>query len=157
MNDGFVTVLVAQIHRPHHQLRRSQLWAIPCCRETWISQFTSKNICIKLWRCSSFLLMPNQVLLWSVFGATHLARLLGLFLFVLLFNFCFHIYFFLVKLPDFLNKTPMSDGKLKLVLKNLSSFAVYLESHKEWFGEQNYQTERKKSNAGNWRILFFFL
>ncbi|XP_055383620.1 protein male-specific lethal-3 isoform X2 [Condylostylus longicornis] len=54
-----------------------------------------------------------------MFGATHLARLI-------------------VKLPDFLNASTISDDKLKILLQHLDSFVLYLESHKEWFSEQNY-------------------
>lgn len=55
-----------------------------------------------------------------IYGAVHLARLI-------------------VKLPDFLNMTPMSDQKLALLVQHLDSFIKYLENHKEWFGEHNYR------------------
>ncbi|KAL9908720.1 LOW QUALITY PROTEIN: protein male-specific lethal-3-like [Glossina fuscipes fuscipes] len=54
-----------------------------------------------------------------IFGAPHLARLI-------------------VKLPEFLNATNMSDDKLKVLLQHLDTFTNYLESHKEWFNEDNY-------------------
>ncbi|XP_013109682.2 protein male-specific lethal-3 isoform X2 [Stomoxys calcitrans] len=54
-----------------------------------------------------------------IFGAPHLARLI-------------------VKLPEFLNASTMSDEKLKIILQHLDTFVRYLESHKEWFNEDNY-------------------
>ncbi|XP_037813754.1 protein male-specific lethal-3 [Lucilia sericata] len=54
-----------------------------------------------------------------IFGAPHLARLL-------------------VKLPEFLNASSMTDEKLKVLLQHLDTFTNYLESHKEWFNEDNY-------------------
>lgn len=59
-----------------------------------------------------------------IFGATHLARLI-------------------VKLPEFLNATTITEDKLKLLLQHLDSFVHYLESRKEWFGEHNYFKEPK--------------
>lgn len=59
-----------------------------------------------------------------IFGATHLARLI-------------------VKLPEFLNATTITEEKLKLLLQHLDSFVHYLESRKEWFGEHNYFKEPK--------------
>ncbi|XP_073837593.1 male-specific lethal 3 isoform X2 [Musca autumnalis] len=55
-----------------------------------------------------------------IFGAPHLARLI-------------------VKLPEFLNASTMSDDKLKIILQHLDTFVNYLESHKEWFNEENYE------------------
>lgn len=49
-----------------------------------------------------------------------------------------------MRLPDFLNATTIPDDKLKILLRHLDSFVGYLESHKEWFGEQNYLAEVKK-------------
>uniref|UniRef100_A0A1B0B958 Uncharacterized protein n=1 Tax=Glossina palpalis gambiensis TaxID=67801 RepID=A0A1B0B958_9MUSC len=48
------------------------------------------------------------------------------------------LYVFVVKLPEFLNATNMSDDKLKVLLQHLDTFTNYLESHKEWFNEDNY-------------------
>ncbi|XP_058985719.1 protein male-specific lethal-3-like [Musca domestica] len=61
-----------------------------------------------------------------IFGAPHLARLI-------------------VKLPEFLNASTMSDEKLKIILQHLDTFVNYLESHKDWFNEENY--ERKYVNV----------
>ncbi|XP_061390343.1 protein male-specific lethal-3 [Musca vetustissima] len=65
-----------------------------------------------------------------IFGAPHLARLI-------------------VKLPEFLNASTMSDEKLKIILQHLDTFVNYLESHKEWFNEDNY--ERKYVNIAQER------
>ncbi|KAI9588192.1 hypothetical protein GQX74_004038 [Glossina fuscipes] len=46
--------------------------------------------------------------------------------------------FLQIKLPEFLNATNMSDDKLKVLLQHLDTFTNYLESHKEWFNEDNY-------------------
>lgn len=45
---------------------------------------------------------------------------------------------FTVKLPDFLNATPMTDEKLNVLFKHLDTFIEFLEEHQEFFGEQNY-------------------
>lgn len=50
-----------------------------------------------------------------------------------------------MRLPDFLNATTIPDDKLKILLRHLDSFVGYLESHKEWFGEQNYVADDKKA------------
>lgn len=50
-----------------------------------------------------------------------------------------------MRLPDFLNATTIPDEKLKILLRHLDSFVGYLESHKEWFGEQNYLPGDKKT------------
>ncbi|EDW73430.1 uncharacterized protein Dwil_GK17539 [Drosophila willistoni] len=54
-----------------------------------------------------------------VFGAPHLARLM-------------------IKLPECLNASPISNEKLEDLLPHLDSFINYLENHKEWFDRQNY-------------------
>lgn len=55
-----------------------------------------------------------------IFGSIHLSRLI-------------------VKLPDFVNATPMSDDKLKLLLQYLDNFIEFLETHREWFTEHQYK------------------
>lgn len=61
-------------------------------------------------------LLPSEVSVEPsmVFGAVHLSRLV-------------------VKLPDFVNATPMSDEKLKLLLQNLDNFIEYVH---EFFKEK---------------------
>ncbi|XP_030386416.1 protein male-specific lethal-3 isoform X2 [Scaptodrosophila lebanonensis] len=54
-----------------------------------------------------------------VFGAPHLARLL-------------------VKLPEYLNVSPISNESLGELLPHLDTFINYLENHKEWFDKENY-------------------
>ncbi|XP_053680952.1 protein male-specific lethal-3 [Anopheles nili] len=54
-----------------------------------------------------------------IYGAIHLARLI-------------------VKLPEFLSATQMTDEKLKLLLRFLDTFAEFIEEHEEWFGKQFY-------------------
>ncbi|XP_067645960.1 protein male-specific lethal-3 isoform X2 [Eurosta solidaginis] len=66
-----------------------------------------------------------------IFGAPHLARLI-------------------VKLPEFLNASSMSDDKLKVLLQHLDTFVNYLEARKEWFNEDNYarsNTTRKRASS----------
>ncbi|XP_075160789.1 male-specific lethal 3 [Haematobia irritans] len=65
-----------------------------------------------------------------IFGAPHLARLI-------------------VKLPEFLNASTMSDEKLKIILQHLDTFVNYLESHKEWFNEDNYARSINQSHTDN--------
>lgn len=63
------------------------------------------------------------------------------------------MFYFLVKLPDFLNATSISDDKLKLLLSHLDTFIEYLEIHPEWFGELYYKDTRltviKEDNDDN--------
>ncbi|XP_017071189.1 protein male-specific lethal-3 [Drosophila eugracilis] len=54
-----------------------------------------------------------------VFGAPHLARLM-------------------LKMPIFLNASPISNKKLEDLLPHLDSFINYLENHREWFDKDNY-------------------
>uniref|UniRef100_W8BCH8 Protein male-specific lethal-3 n=2 Tax=Ceratitis capitata TaxID=7213 RepID=W8BCH8_CERCA len=66
-----------------------------------------------------------------IFGAPHLARLI-------------------VKLPEFLNASSMSDEKLKVLLQHLDTFVNYLEARKEWFNEDNYartNAARKRTSS----------
>lgn len=62
-----------------------------------------------------------------VYGAVHLSRLV-------------------VKLPDFVNATPMPDEKLKLLIQNLDNFIEFLETHREWFTEHQYKDAIKKES-----------
>ncbi|XP_037041129.1 protein male-specific lethal-3 isoform X2 [Bradysia coprophila] len=55
-----------------------------------------------------------------IYGAIHLARLI-------------------VKLPEFLNSSAISDAKLKVLLSHLDVFMEFMESHKEWFSALNYR------------------
>lgn len=83
-----------------------------------------------------------------IFGSVHLSRLI-------------------VKLPDFVNATPMSDDKLKLLLQYLDNFIEYkllsnikekifvksnilfrfLETHREWFTEHQYKDAISKTKS----------
>ncbi|XP_060652212.1 protein male-specific lethal-3 [Drosophila nasuta] len=68
------------------------------------------------WRLLSAESRPEKSMM---FGAPHLARLL-------------------VKLPEYLNVSPISNEKLEDLLKHLNSFINYLENHEEWFDKENY-------------------
>lgn len=68
------------------------------------------------WRLLSAESQPEKSM---VFGAPHLSRLL-------------------VKLPECLNVSPISNEKLEDLLKHLNSFINYLENHEEWFDKENY-------------------
>ncbi|KAH8255220.1 hypothetical protein KR038_006039 [Drosophila bunnanda] len=68
------------------------------------------------WRLLSAESPPEKSM---VFGAPHLARMM-------------------IKLPEFLNASPMSNKKLEVLLPHLDSFINYLENHKEWFDKENY-------------------
>ncbi|KAM8707621.1 hypothetical protein ACLKA7_014709 [Drosophila subpalustris] len=68
------------------------------------------------WRLLSAESPPEKSMM---FGAPHLARLL-------------------VKLPECLNVSPISNEKLEDLLKHLNSFINYLENHEEWFDKENY-------------------
>ncbi|XP_022216705.2 protein male-specific lethal-3 [Drosophila obscura] len=68
------------------------------------------------WRLLSAESMPEKSM---VFGAPHLARLM-------------------IKVPEYLNISPISNQKLEDLLPHLDSFINYLENHKEWFDKENY-------------------
>ncbi|EDV38851.1 uncharacterized protein Dana_GF24792 [Drosophila ananassae] len=68
------------------------------------------------WRLLSAESPPEKSM---VFGAPHLARMM-------------------IKLPEFLNFSPISNRKLVDLLPHLDSFINYLENHKEWFDKENY-------------------
>ncbi|XP_058802000.1 male-specific lethal 3 homolog isoform X2 [Phymastichus coffea] len=58
----------------------------------------------------------------NIYGAIHLVRLF-------------------VRLPDLLQRSDITDGKLKVVLKYIDMFLSFIEMHKEWFGEQFYMSK----------------
>ncbi|XP_017128438.1 protein male-specific lethal-3 [Drosophila elegans] len=68
------------------------------------------------WRLLSAESPPEKSM---VFGAPHLARLM-------------------IKMPMFLNASPISNRKLEDLLPHLDSFINYLENHREWFDKENY-------------------
>ncbi|KAH8398749.1 hypothetical protein KR222_002709, partial [Zaprionus bogoriensis] len=68
------------------------------------------------WRLLSAESPPEKSM---IFGAPYLARML-------------------VKLPEYLNASPISNEKLEDLLPHLNSFINYLENHKEWFDKDNY-------------------
>uniref|UniRef100_A0AAG5CXR9 Protein male-specific lethal-3 n=1 Tax=Anopheles atroparvus TaxID=41427 RepID=A0AAG5CXR9_ANOAO len=63
-----------------------------------------------------------------IYGAIHLARLI-------------------VKLPEFLSATAITDEKLKLLLKFLDIFAEFIEEHEEWFGKPFYFSARDSDDV----------
>ncbi|KAH8362765.1 hypothetical protein KR084_000837 [Drosophila pseudotakahashii] len=68
------------------------------------------------WRLLSAESPPEKSM---VFGAPHLARLM-------------------IKMPMFLNASPISNKKLEDLLPHLDCFINYLENHREWFDKENY-------------------
>ncbi|KAH8302415.1 hypothetical protein KR044_006295 [Drosophila immigrans] len=74
------------------------------------------------WRLLSAESRPEKSMM---FGAPHLARLL-------------------VKLPEYLNVSPISNEKLEDLLKHLNSFINYLENHEEWFDKENYAVNQEQ-------------
>ncbi|XP_017043317.1 protein male-specific lethal-3 [Drosophila ficusphila] len=68
------------------------------------------------WRLLSAESPPERSM---IFGAPHLARLM-------------------IKMPMFLNASPISNRKLEDLLPHLDSFTNYLENHREWFDKDNY-------------------
>ncbi|ALC44104.1 msl-3 [Drosophila busckii] len=68
------------------------------------------------WRLLSAESPPEKSM---VFGAPHLARLL-------------------VKIPEWLNGSPIPNEKLKDLLPHLGSLINYVENHKAWFDKDNY-------------------
>nr|ABV49054.1 male specific lethal 3 [Drosophila simulans]ABV82490.1 male-specific lethal 3 [Drosophila simulans] len=68
------------------------------------------------WRLLSAESPPEKSM---VFGAPHLVRLM-------------------IKMPMFLNASPISNKKLEDLLPHLDAFINYLENHREWFDRENY-------------------
>ncbi|KAH8269964.1 hypothetical protein KR018_001004 [Drosophila ironensis] len=73
-----------------------------------------------------------------VFGAPHLARLMRELLACTCTENRSEGIFIAVKMPEFLNVSPMSNQKLVDLLAHFDSFINFLESHKEWFDKENY-------------------
>uniref|UniRef100_A0A6P4FHY3 Protein male-specific lethal-3 n=1 Tax=Drosophila rhopaloa TaxID=1041015 RepID=A0A6P4FHY3_DRORH len=84
------------------------------------------------WRLLSAESSPEKSM---VFGAPHLARLM-------------------IKMPMFLNASPISNRKLEDLLPHLDSFINYLENHREWFDKENYVNPTAQPQDALQRELF---
>ncbi|KAH8316743.1 hypothetical protein KR074_001997 [Drosophila pseudoananassae] len=87
------------------------------------------------WRLLSAESPPEKSM---VFGAPHLARMMSKLLIIVGGYPMAHLRCLSVKLPEFLNVSPISNQKLVDLLPHLDSFINYLENHKEWFDKENY-------------------
>nr|CAD7573867.1 unnamed protein product [Timema californicum] len=116
------TVKTEEVINHHFSNSNSQSSSLPSIPE----RPTSPRSCtllnrVLVWRCiPDKLYSESPVVPCLVYGAAHLARLL-------------------VKLPEMLYSTNMTERRLKLILRDMYHFMKYLEEHDEWFGEQFYK------------------
>nr|CAD7447854.1 unnamed protein product [Timema bartmani] len=116
------TVKTEEVINHHFSNSNSQSSSLPSIpeRPTSPRSHTLLNR-VLVWRCiPDKLYSESPVVPCLVYGAAHLARLL-------------------VKLPEMLYSTNMTERRLKLVLRDMYHFMKYLEEHDEWFGEQFYK------------------
>ncbi|KAH8379957.1 hypothetical protein KR009_008231, partial [Drosophila setifemur] len=73
-----------------------------------------------------------------IFGAPHLARMMGELWSIFQCRTEINSLALPVKLPQFLNASAISNQKLEDLLPLLDGFINYLENHREWFDKENY-------------------